>query len=201
MISPIASATSADRPACDIDRRGDFPSRARCRCSGCRARSSARDVVKSASRRALSCRARRSSRHCLPQVICVLAVDGAGMYQRRHSQQRRRHLLPVACFIPRRSPRDTCDATSPPPSLRRSTPQGGSLRRRRVDLSQAAAKGVRQGRKFRSQRRTRFSILLSRLRPRRVGGCRRFRSGHALRPPVSPRSAALRGDMVRWRHA
>lgn len=140
MISPIASTTSTERPACDIDRLGGFPACPRCRCSRCRTRSSAREAVKSASRRALSCRARRRNRHCLPQVICVLVVDGAGMYQRRHSQHRRRHLLSFTCFIPRRSPRDSSDATSPPPSPLRSTPQGGSLRRRQVDLSQAAAK-------------------------------------------------------------
>ncbi len=108
MISSMAPATSADRPARDIG--GPVPPRPvpsrvawRSRWQRVRARSSLRTVGRSASRRAFSCLPRRRSRHFFPHVFWVFAVDGAGVYQHRHSQQRRR-AVSSWCPIPGPSP-------------------------------------------------------------------------------------------------
>ena len=53
-----------------------------------------------------------SRRHFFPQVICVRAVEGAGRYQQRHSQQRRRGGVCTLGFIPRRCSQQNAVATS-----------------------------------------------------------------------------------------
>jgi hypothetical protein len=142
MISSMASATSADRPARDIG--GSAASRhvpsgvaRRSRWQRLRARSSLRTAGRSAARRAFSRLPRRRSRHFFPQVCWVFAVDGAGVYQHRHSQQRRRGVSSWSP-IPRPWPKAAARATSP----RRSGGRGGSHDRRRVDLRLAAAKAL-----------------------------------------------------------
>jgi hypothetical protein len=137
------------RPARDIG--GPVPSRPvpsgvawRSRWQRFRARSSLRTAGRSASRRAFSCLPRRRSRHFFPQVFWVFAVDGAGVYQHRHSQQRRR-AVSSCCPIPGPSPEGGSRATSQPRSSRRSGGRGGSQDRRRLDLRLAAAKaGLRR---------------------------------------------------------
>jgi len=106
----------AERPARDIDNSG-CSNVARSRWRRWRMRSISRAAGSSALRRALACLARRCNRQRLLQVACVFAADGAGRYQRRHSQHRRRGSLRVGS-IPRASPeerlyRDASWASSP----------------------------------------------------------------------------------------
>ncbi len=120
-ISSIASVAWRDRPARDGGAwlATKWSSRWRC----WRARPSSRAAPTSASRRRHSCFRRRRSRHCFPQVICVRAVEGAGRYQQRHSQQRRRGDLGTLGFIRQRCCLHGTPATSRP-GLRSAVPIG-----------------------------------------------------------------------------
>ena len=171
MISSMAPATSADRPARDIG--GPVPSRPvpsgvawRSRRQRVRARSSLRAAGRSASRRAFSCLPRRRSRHFFPHVFWVFPVDGAGMYQHRHSQQRRRDVLswnPIPGPSPEGGPRATSPSRSVAPVRRprwiSRPPQTGSQagRRQRPDGCATAPKAEpscpaeRQGRRGRER--------------------------------------------------
>jgi hypothetical protein len=115
------------------------------RCSRCRLRSKRRKCSSFIARRPFARSLRRRRRHAVEHVRCALTAARCGSNRFRHSTHRRRRTSP--CFPP--SIPQACDGLGsvgavpahPAAGRRRFRPRTGSLNRRGVAPSQAAAKG------------------------------------------------------------